>query len=218
MRQPNNFNFVAPFYRWLSLMVYGRKLEAVQHTHLNLIEPGANILVLGGGSGEILNHLPADSHITFLDLSEAMLDQAKKKRRVHFVHADFLQWESTEHFDCIITPFFLDCFAPDDLQTAIQKIKVLLQPDGRLIVVDFYHDGRRTTGFLLRLMHLFFRWTANLSSGKLQDIHETVLQEGFFCIEKQEERGSTFSAVYIRSGDFPLMLNKNIPAAGTQPG
>ena len=151
-----------------------------------------------------------------------MLDRAKKSDGCTLFMPTFCNGNqpniSTDHH-----AFFLDCFAPDDLQTAIQKIKVLLHPDGRLIVVDFYHDGRRTTGFLLRLMHLFFRWTANLSSGKLQDIHATVLQEGFFCIEnrKKEEAPSVrciSDPEMNRSGDFPLMLKKNIPAAGTQLG
>ena len=119
----NDFNFVAPFYKSLSRLVFGDTLVQAQRYFLNQIPIGSKILILGGGDGALLSYLDITYKVDFVEMSSKMIALAENQDylcEVNFVLGD----ESilTESYDVIITPFVLDCFKEDKLQEVLQKL------------------------------------------------------------------------------------------------
>ncbi|MBV6648001.1 MAG: class I SAM-dependent methyltransferase [Cyclobacteriaceae bacterium] len=194
-----HFDRIAPYYDFLANLIFGNVLHRASTSLLKGLPEHVNVLVLGGGTGRLLASLPMASRVTYLDLSSKMLFKAKKRNKSHvtFIQMDFLQWESTEKFDVIICPFFLDVFPEEDLSKALEKIKVLLDTGGQLIATDFRNNGRAFSRILLSVMHAFFRWTVAMKSRKLLDINFRIMEKGFKRQQiKLFRKGLIFSAEY----------------------
>ncbi|MEP1095013.1 MAG: methyltransferase [Cyclobacteriaceae bacterium] len=193
----NNFDFVAPFYDWLAMLVFGETIERSTSHYLSEIGKDANILIVGGGTGNILKSLPKCNQITYLEKSVKMMTRSKRKARnraMQFVEMDFLDFETTDRYDFLICPFFLDCFQEATLTEVLNRIKQLLRYNGRLIVSDFQSKPEPT---LFKFMHYFFRIFSSLESKKLKDIHQFIIQREFQT-EKEEffHKNMIFSRVY----------------------
>ncbi|WP_370088900.1 class I SAM-dependent methyltransferase [Ekhidna sp.] len=195
----NDFDFIAPFYDRLSKMVFGKSLIEAQSMHLNEIDSKDRVLILGGGTGKILEHIPNCERIDYVEKSKKMLKLAKKRmvnRHTDFIHSDFLDYTSDRKYDIIICPFFLDCFGERNLRSVLVKCKGMLKVNGSLFVTDFHPERAKRT--LLMIMHWFFKATSGLDSKKLSNIPLAIINNGF--IEKSMvffKRG-IFSAVYVQ--------------------
>ena len=194
----NNFDRVAPIYDWLAKLVFGDSLLDGQTFFLDLLDNESHLLILGGGSGMLLEELPAVKDVDYVEKSYEMIQQAKKRRTensISFAHQDFLEWETEKQYDFIFCPFFLDCFNEENLKLVISKIQKLLKPEGRLLVTEF--EVGTTNNLLSGLMHFFFRITANLESKRLASIHLKITTHNF---ELDEEKffyqNMIFSRVY----------------------
>jgi len=194
----NNFNAIAPIYDFLARIVFGDSLDQITKQHLTPIGTSDRVLILGGGTGKILNEIPDCQSIDFLDKSSQMIERARKrsaKNNLQFIHGDILEFEFNELYDVIVCPFFLDCFNVGNLQKVIKKCKYAIKEDGKLIVIDFSSD--HANRLLIKLMHSFFRLFTRLESQSLKNINEYVLREGF---QVQEEkflhRNMLFSRLY----------------------
>lgn len=199
----NRFDFVAPFYDFLAKLIFGEMLDKAQAHFLNELENGARILIVGGGTGRILEHpsLAKAGRIDYLELSAQMINKAKKREgrlnNLHFIQGDF--FEHTGQYDLIVANFFLDCFDERNLETAIDKLSDLSQTGSSLIVTDFQPKQERKAKILIWLMLIFFRLFASLEANNLQTIHAAVLAR-FNLVEKVEfKNGLIFSALYASS-------------------
>lgn len=193
----NNFNLVAPFYDHLARCVFGRSILRSQVHFLEEITDDDHVLILGGGTGEILEYLPACRSVTFCEKSSKMMALAKERsisKHVLFINDDLLTAAYDSQYDVIICPFILDCFTKTTLNRILKLIKTMLTAGGRLIVTDFQ---RNKNGLLLLFMHLFFNVFALLESASLKNIHQMIVdahfqaeKEVFFC------RNQIFSRIY----------------------
>jgi ubiquinone/menaquinone biosynthesis C-methylase UbiE len=192
-----NFNFVAPIYDCLVRLVFGKKLWEAQRAHLSIIKPNDHVLIIGGGTGRILDWLHKDCHITYVEPSSQMMKRAKKRRQATFIQTDFASFSSKERFDVIVCPFVLDVFPSEQLGPVIKKIKDLLKPDGHLVVTDFKETDVWHHRLLLRLMFVFFSITTNLKTQKLAPIQTQVLNASFDRIKSASfKNGLIFSDLY----------------------
>lgn len=175
----NNFDLIAPFYDRLAGLVFKGAIYEASHHLVGEIAKEDHVLVLGGGTGKILDKLPFCKKVDFLDKSSKMIEIAKKRKSsnpVYFVHEDFLSYSCEGQYSIVICPFFLDCFGHEKLGYILKKIKRILKPGGKLMVTDFQSTRK---SLLMVTMHLFFRFFASLESKSLKNIHESVLQSGF---------------------------------------
>ncbi|NQZ75577.1 MAG: class I SAM-dependent methyltransferase [Ekhidna sp.] len=193
----NDFDLVAPFYDLLGRIVFGKSLVRAQLAQINEITPGSSVLILGGGTGEMLTHM-GESRIVFVEQSKNMIQRAEQRptvATVRFVNIDFLYFQARSKFDYIVCPFFLDCFDTASLTQVVRKCKSMLASSGRLIVADF--EYQRVNSFILNAMHAFFSLMANLQSKKLKPLNEIVLSEGFELVEERFlHRNALFSRLY----------------------
>ncbi|SNS54254.1 Methyltransferase domain-containing protein [Ekhidna lutea] len=197
----NDFDFIAPFYDRLSKLVFGESLIQAQAYHLKEIGDKDHVLILGGGTGKLLEYIPKSGELDFVEKSVRMLDRAKRRKfhgSINFIQSDFLEFESDKRYDVIICPFFLDCFDQQSLNTVIAKIKRLLSTNAKLIVVDF--EKRKVNTLLLDSMLIFFRWCANLETIKLLDLRSFLKKNNFQENEIKFYHKGVFSALYYQVG------------------
>lgn len=191
-----NFNFIAPFYDLLVRIFFGRSLQIAQQFHLKKIKPEDKVLILGGGTGQVLYWLPASCEVTFLDVSEVMIKKAKKKGKAHFIQADFIDYSMDQKFDWIVCSFFLDCFDVKVLNAVLDKIYKMIETKGSLIITDFIISNTRQKWFS-RSMVWGFQWVANLQANKLHPIQKIVRNAGFILNDDHIFlRGFVFSDIY----------------------
>lgn len=195
-----SFDTIAGIYdRWVQI-VFGDNLWTAQYLHCERIRKGDKVLILGGGTGKILDHIPRQATVHYLDVSEGMLKRACQRRDAHFIHVDFLSWQPADNYDWIICPFFLDCFDQRALFEVIEKIQKSLREKGYLLVTDFQQNQSKWFDFQLWLMHWFFRVMAGISAKRLLPIHDLLLERGWTCVDKKYKLSKkVFSALYQKT-------------------
>jgi tRNA (cmo5U34)-methyltransferase len=176
-----NYNKIAPFYKLLSRLLFGKSLIKSQLLFLKKIPENTQALVIGGGSGAFLPELlknPNCRKVLYVESSSEMLRLTKKtiSQVNHSAEIELrLGTEENilpgEKFNAIITYCFLDLFNDKELNSIIQKLNLHLTQDGIWLVVDF----RITTHFfhkfwqslLIRILYLFFNITTGMKTNKL---------------------------------------------------
>lgn len=197
-----SFDRLAPYYRWMELMLAGGKMHRCRTAFLGQIPAPKQILLLGEGHGRSLveyRHRFAEAQITCVDASERMLTQARRKlarhnleaNQVEFIHADALNWTPrTHHYDLLVTNFFLDCFRPDQLEQIIFKIATGSTPDANWLLADFQTPGAGWKGLrsrlILRLLYVFFRMVTRLPAHRLTK-PDLLLTDGGFKLRHRIE-------------------------------
>ncbi len=103
---------------------------------INLAPKNAKFLDIGCGStGRIIDEaLKKDFRVTGIDISSEMINLAQKNHHdVEFIHNDFVEWKSPEHYDLIIAWDSI-FHAPKNHQSkATRKMCNLLNKNGILL-------------------------------------------------------------------------------------
>jgi len=197
----NTFDAVAPYYNLLARLFIGSYYFDAQCQFLDQIPENSRILILGGGGdGWLLERIPESQVIHFMDKSEKMMSKAKsrnhKSRSIEFIHADYMEYDFKDHYDCIIANYFFDVFNEHNLHCAINKTFDLLGDVGKLLVSDFQNTKRKADRVFIDIMHLFFRISTNLESRKLKPIDNEVRNKFVLMHKKNFKNDLIFSAVY----------------------
>jgi ubiquinone/menaquinone biosynthesis C-methylase UbiE len=199
--QKDDYRFLAPVYDSLVKFVFGNALlEATIH-YFPEIGIGSNVLVVGGGSGQLLPYLSGNYKVSYLDKSASMMNRAKMRgsHSVKFFREDFLQFEPQEKYDIIIFPFVLDSFNGEVLEEVLDRTTQLLTEGGRTFVTDFEPGKNRSQKLLIMTMIVFFRWITDLKISGLQEIQDVLVARGFELKKsKLWRKGLIFSSIYKR--------------------
>ena len=171
---------LASIYDGLANLVFGAKWNAIQLNASADLNGHDHVLILGGGTGQILDQL-VDCELTFVELSASMIQKAKMRpntEKVDWVNQDFLTWHTTKKFDAVYCPFFLDVFPEVELNRVLDKIGTCMKPGGKFYVLDFQR-GNRFQQMLTILMILFFKMVSGLKSDGLLDIDQHIRKCNF---------------------------------------
>ena len=193
----NDFDGIAWCYDALKKLVFGDALDEAASHYLHKIPVGSNVLIIGGGTGRLLNDFPVGVQITYIEKSGKMLKYARKRSSgdIDFHHIDFLDYLPTHSFNFVVCPFFLDLFNPELLKEVIKKIQNTLHPGGQLLVADFSYRQ----SLLISLMYKVFSVVSKISGDKILPIQDLLINSGFQLIESTTYlNGLVFSSRFRR--------------------
>lgn len=188
-----SFDTLAPHYRWMERVLAGEKLQRCRTHFLEKIPTPKRALLVGEGNGrflgEFLRRFPT-TQIVCVDASEKMLTAASASIAssnhppVEFIHADILNWTPpANHFDLVVTNFFLDCFTADQLQTLVPSLANAATSNATWLVTDFCSASggwkKLRTQSILASMYLFFRFATKLPARQLTAPDPYLRASGF---------------------------------------
>ena len=184
-RKENQFQYIAWVYDFLAKLVFGNSYFKAQLFYLPYLQKNSHVLILGGGTGEILETFKTvkfKGHIDFIEPSNQMLKKAKKR---NFSKSDFtITFLQEKAFasklpkqDTIICNFFLDLFSAKELDLIITSISDQLEQDGKLLVTDFSPPNGKWNQFIFKVMFIFLKITSNISNSSIGDIEKSLSKE-----------------------------------------
>ena len=173
-----SFNFVAPIYDLLASLVFGRTLRLAQVALLRHLPQHVSVLLLGGGSGWLLEQVLTQcqpTQVLYLDASERMLALTRHRIRKHpqrevvtLRHGTEATLSANEQFAIILTPFVLDLFPAEILnRQLVPRIHKALAVNGYWLITDFVPTTVWWHRWLTSAMYRFFRLTAGVEARQL---------------------------------------------------
>lgn len=181
MESPN-YNFLAPFYKFFSRLVFGKALEDATVAMISDMGEKDKILIIGGGNGEILPRVfevKPKLSIHYCELSKRFIGLAKKKNpypdeQILFWHKDAFLQENFD-YDFVLLPFFLDQFDDQVNTDFLKRIRSNSKPHTQILFADM--NGEKIPKWLLSSMFVFFKVFTRLKQNTLPDF-ERIFNEG----------------------------------------
>jgi len=171
-------------------MIYPTYIRQSLCDFLQPLKKGAKVLDIGSGTGilcEFSARCREDLQLEALDPARGMLKYAPSYVKTHEAYAEALPFESTL-FDAILLGETLHHL--NDVEKAIQEIRRVLRPDGRLYIYDF--DPTEWIGNIIRKGELFLGEPGNFF--KPEEIKVVLEKYGFSVEIKQYGYRYTVSA------------------------
>lgn len=169
----SGFDLLAPVYDRLARFVFGNSIVDAQTCNLSSIpKTHGNVLIVGGGTGWILNDLYAQNPsvaVWYYDTSKKMIALAGTNSRfseIHFVQDRSLTLPEVR-FNAIITNFFFDMFSTDTTTELIRAIKPHMTASCVWLVAEFRTTHRFYQRLLLSMMYFFFRLFCRIEGSQL---------------------------------------------------
>jgi ubiquinone/menaquinone biosynthesis C-methylase UbiE len=132
-------------------------------------QAGDRVLIVGGGTGWVLESLPRRVSVTYVESSAKMIALARKRtskpEEVQFVCQPVEDFQTEDRYDVLLTGFLFDNFSAGRSKQVLAHLDTLLVPGGRWLYTDF--RDKRTAGkwwqrLLMGSMYLFFRWISRV--------------------------------------------------------
>lgn len=206
----------ARWYRWVEYGAFARALERRRFAFLERLAGARSILVLGEGDGRALARLLAvapEAQVDVVEVSGEMIalarrrvqDSEQDRERVRFRQEDAqaAAWPE-QHYDGVVTFFFLDCFDEDVARAIIGRIAGALRAGGTWLVSDFAVPDRgwrrQHARIWLWVMYRFFGVTTGLRTRRLPPMERLLREAGMARLELEEARsGLMRSEVWVKT-------------------
>lgn len=199
----NAYNTVARFYDFTKRMVFGRTLDKAGVYYVNEWRELQNVLIIGGGTGQILHDLSPHSNITYVEASSEMIRLARKRPvpcQVSFVHSDILDFQTDEKYDLVLLNFFLDLFTEDEITRQLKHIRPFIHPDTQIVITDFKpieEQDSRWKRLVLRSTLLFFAFTTGHRHKRVFNIRNAVKHANYQQVKSKDcALGMVFASIW----------------------
>jgi len=202
-----NYNRTAWFYERLSKLVFGQAQVKAQEFFLDRIPPKSNILIVGGGTGQILESLtrlhPSGLEITYVEISPKMMALSRKRNtgqnHVNYITAGIEEAPFTHVFDVVITAFLFDNFPQDILDNIFLIINAQLKPGAFWLNTDFQLTGPLWQKLMLQSMYTFFRLFGAVKVNKLPNVKRQFEKHGYQLSAQKSFYGNFITAkIYLK--------------------
>jgi tRNA (cmo5U34)-methyltransferase len=200
----NRFDKIASVYDAMVKLVYGRSIYNSQINFISELPQKGNVLILGGGTGWILDEISRIAPgltIWYIEASEVMLRKSKERAKdtlyIHFIHGTEKNLPEEISYDAIITNFYLDLFPVSKLTQVVRLIISAMKVKGVWLAADFTNQNKWWQKILLSVMYKFFKVVSDLEAKTLPPWDVIMLENGLE--EKKSKRlygGFIKSAVY----------------------
>lgn len=207
----NNYDPVARYYDFLSWLVFGQSEINAQIEMIGYIAPGDRVLIVGGGTGWILEKIaavhPSGLQITYVERSSGMMERSRKRRcghnSVEFVLLPVEEFVAAAAFDCILTGFVFDNFSADQAMAIVRRLDLQLCEGGHWLYADFYlvrRKGKLWKAVLLKSMYLAARIICKVEASKLPDMGAIFGQAGYTSVYTSWHYSKFIQTVVYRKG------------------
>ncbi|HSG30419.1 MAG TPA: class I SAM-dependent methyltransferase [Thermodesulfobacteriota bacterium] len=139
-----NYDAVASHYEFMANIYSNGKIKASKLVQVAHFHPGDRILYAGVGSGEdAIEAAKKNTHITCVDLSSKMLENAKKYfannnlDNGEFICADIMEHDRPGYYDVVTANYFLNIFPEPVMKQVLEHLSSLLKKGGKLLIADF---------------------------------------------------------------------------------
>ncbi len=202
------------FYECLSKLVFGSAQINAQEHFLNLILPNASILIIGGGTGQILESItklyPSGLHITYVEISANMMVLSRKRNtaqnKVTYITRDISTLLLTQEFDVIITAFLFDNFSTQELSHIFPRIHQWLKPEGLWLNTDFQLTGPIWQKVMLKTMYYFFKILNAVKVTQLPDTAGAFTKYQYQLLAEKTFYGNFISAKAYKKSRTSVQL------------
>ena len=197
-KEIEGFNRLSRNYQLLSSITFGSTILKSQFHYLSSVPTPTSILVIGGGTGELLVELMEqypNSQIDWCDYSIEMINKAKGKlssnnsHQVNFINEDILNFENLKQYELICSMFVLDCFIEDDLEILIKRLKIFSNKATYIIITDFNIPQKLIPKIIAKLvvsfLYLVFNRFYHLRNQTLMDYEKEFKKYGFKSLESK---------------------------------
>jgi len=174
----SDYNNAAWFYDTLARIIFGKAINKSQTCFFKKIDSGSSILIIGGGTGWILDEIAQRQsdglEIVYVEKSSKMINAARKRltglNKVIFIHEAVENSVFNKSFDIVITSFLFDSFSNSTINIVFQKLAVKLKPGGLWLYSDFIEPKKLWHKLLLNSMYAFFKVVCKIEADNLPDL------------------------------------------------
>lgn len=188
-----NYDTIAYIYDRFAALVFGAAQVDAQAYLLTAIPRGARLLIIGGGTGRILEDLARQYNslsITYIDASAKMIAQSRLRNMggntVELICGDVAEVLPQKNFDVIFTPFLFDNFTQQQAEQVGSMVYDRVCEGGLWLYCDFRKTEVWWQSILLRTMYLFFRAVCGIRATRLPDV------SAVFTAERYSEAGRAY--------------------------
>lgn len=202
------FDRVAAIYPWLERLSFGGGLQRARSYFVGRVAP-RRVLLLGEGEGRLARVMARawpEAQLTIVDASARQLARARRRlvragaaERVRFLQRDLLAFDDyraerdpNASFDCVATPFVLDCFVGAELERVVASISRQVAECAWWLHADFVPPARGVLGLRQRLwtgaLYRFFARSAGLEARRLEDPSAALRRAGFEEVDERRFR------------------------------
>lgn len=222
----NNYDKIARYYDRLSRLVFFKSQVNAQLHQLRYLPEKGRILVVGGGTGWILEEIakvvPEGLHLVYVEISAKMMALSKERpvarNTVDFVNLGIEDFYTDQPFDVICTPFLFDNFAEERAVMVFHHLDSMLRKGGLWFHTDFDlavnkgetngqkpNNGNWWKTVFLALMYRFFKLIANVEASTLINMKPYFEAADYRVLEQKH-----YYSKFIQS----LVLEKSFSKAG----
>ncbi len=186
--EKGNYDPVASWYDRLSRLVFFKAQVNAQTDQLRFLQNYQRILIVGGGTGWILEELASRNNnleITYVEISINMLKLAMKRNTgsntVTFLNFAIENFNDSTPYDAILTAFLFDNFGEDKAKSVFYGLHNKLKNGGLWLFADFSDNHLHTKwqSVLLKIMYFFFKRSANIEAKYLISMYPFFNKENY---------------------------------------
>lgn len=205
----NNYDKLAWIYDPLSRFVFFKAQVNAQISLLPFISANSKILIVGGGTGWILESIaklyPTGLSITYVEISKKMIELSQKRdcknNKILFVQQAMEDYVLIEKYDVIITAFFFDNFKEDKATSVFYQLNNSLNKKGIWLFSDFILDqknGKKWQEFLIKTMYFFFKIVTKIEAEKLIPMEPVFEKSGYQNIFETYRYGKFIKSIVFK--------------------